>query len=126
MVVFTPSPDDKEPNRRIVSKQHLTPSRARLVEMMQRLNFGRIEQLRVARGEPEFNPPPKVTREVKFGADNGSRAESALRDFTLKAEVCEMLDQIVDIGDGVVEVLIVKHGLPFSMHVVEPSAGTRH
>lgn len=119
MVVFTPSPGDKDPSRRVVSKQQLTPNRARLVEMMQRLNFGRIERLQVVGGEPQFDPPPSVIREVKFGADNRSRAESALRDFTLKAEVCEMFDEIADISDGVVEVLIVKHGLPFSMQVAE-------
>lgn len=126
MVVFTPSPDENNPNRRVVSKQQLTPSRARLVEMMQRINFGQIKQLRVVRGQPEFEPPPEVIRELKFGADNRARAESTLKDFTLKAEVREMLDEIARIGDGVVEVLTVKHGLPFSMHVVEPSTDSRH
>ncbi|HRV31532.1 MAG TPA: hypothetical protein P5169_07450 [Kiritimatiellia bacterium] len=40
-----------------ITKSSLTPPQARLVELMQRLNFGRIEDLHVRNGEPQFTPP---------------------------------------------------------------------
>jgi len=87
--------------------------------MMQALNFGRIEQLAVAGGEPIFHPPPKVSRELKFGAENGPRPELSLDDFVLKAEVRALFDAITEIGDGVIERIEVRHGLPFRMIVAE-------
>ena len=93
----------------------------RLIEMMQRLNFGRIEDLRIRAGEPVFDPPPKVVREVKFGGDNGSRPETVISDFALKRQVQDLLEQLDQIGDGLIAVLVVKHGLPFSMQVAEDS-----
>jgi len=120
MVVSAPAPDDDgRPKPAAHSKRQLSPSRARLLEMMQALNFGRIEQLAIIAGDPAFDPPPKVTREVKFGSKNGQRPELSLHDFVLKSEVRALFDAIAEIGDGVIDVLVVKHGLPFSMQVAE-------
>lgn len=118
MVVCAPAPDDgRAPSP---SKQQLSSSRARLLEMMQALNFGRIEILSVAAGEPVFDPSPTVIREMKFGANNGTRPELSLGDFVLKAEVRELFDAITRIGDGVIDRIEVRHGLPFRMIVSEP------
>ncbi|MEK6676409.1 MAG: hypothetical protein AABZ47_12235 [Planctomycetota bacterium] len=84
---------------------------------MQSLNFGAIEDLEFAGGEPVLNPPPKVTREVKFGAENGIRPESSLDDFVLKAQVRELFAAIDEIGVGVIERIEVRHSLPFRMFV---------
>jgi len=103
----------------VPNKSSLPAGRQRLLEMMQALNFGRIEHLSVADGEPVFHPPPKVTREVKFGADNGPRPELSLDDFVLKAEVHELFDAINEIGNGIIERIEIRHGLPFRMIVAE-------
>jgi len=100
----------------------LPPARRRLVRLMQVLNFGRIEGLAVRRGEPAFDPPPRIVREVKFNGENGPRPESAKDDFLLKAEVCELLAQMEAMGDGVIERIEVKHGLPFKMTIEEDAA----
>jgi len=42
-----------------VTKAALTPARKRLVELMQEVNYGRIEELRVENGEPVFDPRPQ-------------------------------------------------------------------
>lgn len=102
-----------------VPKSSLPPGRRRLIEMMQALNFGRIEQLSIADGEPVVDPPPKRMREVKFQAENGARPELSLDDFALKAEVRELFDAITEIGDGIIERIEVRHGLPFRMIVAE-------
>ena len=86
---------------------------------MQALNFGRIEQLPIAGGEPVLDPPPKRTREIMFCAEKSIRPESSPDDFVLKAQVRELFDAITEIGDGVIERIEVRHGLPFRMIVTE-------
>lgn len=103
----------------VMTKADLTPAEARLVELMQGINFGRIECLAVRAGTLVLDPPPRVVREVKFGGENGPRPETAKEDFVLKAKVREMFAQLEALGDGAVHCIEVKHGLPFKMTVEE-------
>jgi hypothetical protein len=100
----------------------LSRPRAALIELMQRVNFGRVEGLAVRGGEPVLARRPRVIREIKFGGENGPRPEAARGDFTLKAEVRALFAQLEALGDGVVGVLEIKHGLPFRMTVEEDAA----
>jgi len=52
---------------------------------------------------------------VKFGGENGPRPEATIEDFLLKSQVIEFIDQLSRLGDGIVESLEVRHGLPFRM-----------
>jgi len=106
----------------VATKAVLSPAKGRLVEMMQQLNFGRIEDLVVRRGEPVHHPPPRMVREVKFCAENGPRPEAAKQDFTLKAQVRALFAQMNAVGDGVIARIEVKRGLPFRMTVEEVTA----
>ncbi|MFW6106569.1 MAG: hypothetical protein ACOC8H_00240, partial [bacterium] len=85
------------------AKASLTPSQQKLLTEMQRINYGRILDLTVRRGQPVMDPPPQLVREVKFGGENGPRPEAAKADFALKAQVREMLTQLEALGDGIVE-----------------------
>ncbi|NLE57388.1 MAG: hypothetical protein GX616_03445 [Planctomycetes bacterium] len=98
-----------------VTKSTLSPAQARLVDLMQRLNFGRIEDLHVLNGEPLFDPPPRVFRDVRPGRDNGPRPEAGKADFDLKTEVVDLFVHLEAVGDGVIERIEVQHGLPFRM-----------
>ena len=104
------------------TKAGLSPAQARLVEIMQRINFGRIEGLAVRGGAPAFDPRPRIVREVKFGGENGPRPEGTKVDFSLKAQVRELFAQMEAMGDGVIRSLEVKHGLPFRMTIEEDAA----
>lgn len=95
------------------TKRALSPARRRLVELMQRLNFGRIEALQVRAGEPIFDPMPQVTREYKFCSDNGPHREAGRSDCQLKNQVRDLMSLLDEVGDGTIAVLTVKHGLPF-------------
>jgi len=106
----------------VVTKAALSPARARLVELMQGLNFGRVEQLVVRGGEPVLDPPPRLVREVKFCAENGPRPETAKEDFALKAQVSDLFAHMEAMGDGVIACIEVKHGLPFRMIFEEDAA----
>lgn len=97
--------------------QDLSESRKRFLRLMQEIDFGRVEALVIRAGDPVLDPSPKVVREVKFGGQNGPRCELALRDFALRAQIIELFREFDRLQNGVIEVLTVKHGLPFNMHV---------
>ncbi len=105
-----------------VSKVSLSERRRQLVELLQELNFGRIEDLVIRDGQPVLNPPPHIIREVKFGGENGPRPERATADFRLKAQVIELFTYFDQMQDGTIDVIEVKHGLPFRMLVAEADA----
>jgi hypothetical protein len=103
-------------------KSSLTPPQARLVDLMQRINFGRIEGLHILNGEPQFDPPPRVFRDVKPGRGNGPRPEAAKSDFDLKIEVIDLFVHLEVVGNGVIERIEIQHGLPFRMTFEEAYA----
>jgi hypothetical protein len=85
---------------------------------MQKMNYGRIERLLVRGGEPVFNPPPRIVRDVKLGsADNGARPELETADFALKKEHIELFENLRSLGDGTIESIEIKSGLPFRLTV---------
>ncbi len=104
------------------SKQDLSAARVDLLELMQSINFGRIERLRIRNGEPVFDPHPVVVREIKFGGENGPRPELGNGDFLLKQQVVELFAFFDETRNGVIDVLEIKHGLPFRMIVTEVPA----
>jgi hypothetical protein len=93
-------------------RSHLTPARRRLLLLMQEVNFGKIENLIVQHGEPVFVPAPRIIREIKLGGENGTRHESTIDDFALKAPVVELFDHLVQLDSGQIECLEIRHGLP--------------
>ena len=103
-------------------KNTLSHERRRLVELMQLINFGRIERLNVRLCQPMFAPSPTVVREHKFSAENGPRPERQSDNFLLKRQVVELFEQLDAIGNGVIDEIEVKHGLPFRMIVREVAA----
>ena len=108
-----------------ITKSVLSEPQSRLVELLQRLNFGRIEGLQVRGGEPVFEPASRVVQKLKIGGDNAPRPEASLEDFWLKRQTIEMLEAIANLGDGEVLTIEVKHGLPFAMEVEQPAASER-
>lgn len=108
--------------RDVVTKQSLSPARRRLLQLMQRTHFGRIRGLKVKGGEPDFSRPIELTRTVKMAGQNGAHPAVGLKDFVLKQEVRELFAHFDRIGDGVVEKIEIKHGLPFSLEVSETVA----
>lgn len=110
------------------TKSSLTPPQQQLVELMQQVNFGRIEQLQVRNGVPLFSPPPRVIRTLKLGADNAPRPEYEFDDFRLKRQTAELLTVIQQMGNGEVLVIDVRHGLPFSLEIEHrpETTGVRH
>ena len=103
-------------------KASLSPARRRLLELLQQVNFGRLESLVIVDGEPVFDPPPRIVREIKFGGENGPRAELGASDFLLKSQVIELLAFFDELQNRTIDVLEIKHGLPFRVIVTEVAA----
>jgi len=104
---------------RHLTKSDLPRHRQWLVEEMQRVNFGRIEGLSIQAGQPVPNSQEKTVREIKIGGQNGPRPETSVEDFQLKQEVLELFDRCDRLQNGVLDVLEIKHGLPFRLLVSE-------
>jgi hypothetical protein len=103
-----------------MTKSSLSTPQKRLLEIMQKMNFGRIEGLVIRAGEPAFSPPPRIVKDVKLGApDNGARPELESADFTLKREHIELFENLRRFGDGTIESIEIKSGLPFRLMVEE-------
>jgi hypothetical protein len=96
-------------------KRDLTSAERRLLGLLQRVNFGRVRNLVIRKGQPVFEPPPRTQRDHKLGGQNGARTESNFADFALKNEVVEMFRQFDALGNGTVINLEVRGGLPFLM-----------
>lgn len=105
---------------RTQTKLSLSPARRKLLELLQWMNYGCLENLLIRCGEPSFDPPPLIVRDHKFQGENGPRPERGLVDYQLKPQVLELFDHFDQQQRGTIQVLEVKHGLPFRMVLREP------
>lgn len=105
------------------TKQALSSGARRLVELMQRIGFGRIEHLHMVGGEPTFTPMPRVVREVKLGGAPGGDAAARPAEFSLKQAVVELLAELKTTGEGSTVSIEVRHGLPHRLLVQEVANG---
>lgn len=100
-----------------LTKQDLSPARQQLIEMMQRLNFGRIEHLEVRHGEPVVQPAPFATQSIKIGAESGPAVQIHLKNFQLRDSHLHLLQHLDAIGNGVIDELEVRHGIPQQLKI---------
>lgn len=104
-----------------IARSALSHARRKLVDLMGEIGFGTLEGLIVLAGEPVWRPAPRIIREVKL-AGEPAWSSSAADDFALKAQVVALFAQFDMMGDGRIERLEIKHGLPFRI-VIESSVG---
>ena len=108
-----------------LTKSALPPSCQHLVEEMQRIGFGNINELHVRGGLPVFDPKPRIIREILFTGAPTGRSRAIAADFNLKPEVVELFGILAKIGDGMILSLTVRDGLPQMVEmedVFEPPA----
>ncbi len=106
-----------------LSKQGLSEDRLKLVELMQDINFGRIERLRVRGGSPVVAPARLSSAITSSGARTVPGRNGPRQTFYSKRKVAELFVECLDrLQDGVVDVLEIKHGLPFRMTTTEVAA----
>jgi hypothetical protein len=108
---------------RPTSSKDLLPSERSLLEAIRGVGFGHIEFLRIHAGEPVLDPWPSVIADVKFGVDRQEIHSTPGSDFELKREVAEFFEYTREVDDGEIRLLVVRHGLPFTMEI-EPLGRT--
>ena len=90
----------------------LSAPRQELIQLMQQLYFGKIEDLVVLSSEPSFSPAPRIIQEIKLGGSEAERPVQRNDNFTLKRHITELFDQFDRLPDGAVVTIEVRHGLP--------------
>lgn len=104
-----------------MSQDQLSISEAqkRLLQLMQEVHYGKVEDIVISGGEPVMGLPVKVMRDVKLSGECSKRPILADRDYLDKPQVAEMLRQFKRLGDGIVQLVDIHDGLPFRIHIVE-------
>ena len=103
-------------------KRDLSHNCMQLLELMQRINFGRIEGLQVVNGEPILGSIKSARSVHKLKGENGPRPALGIADCSLKQEVYELFRLIDRVGDGEVDLIEIKYGLPFIVELNEVPA----
>ena len=93
----------------------LSVSRRVFVRQCQRLGFGKITSLTVSEADPVFTQATDVFMDVKLDNDDSARPEQSLADFVLPAETVRFFAQLDTIGNGVVEHVEIRAGVPRRM-----------
>jgi len=92
--------------------EHSTPAQQQLIRLLQDVQFGRIENLVIKNGQPLFDPPPIVTRIVRFHDGPEPKALPPKTDSCLHTSHVRLLDLLRSIQDATIATLIVDAGLP--------------
>ncbi|MFQ5732745.1 MAG: hypothetical protein ACE5KM_12430 [Planctomycetaceae bacterium] len=102
---------------RTMMKSSLSPQRASLLEAMQSLRYGWIRNLPVREGEPVLDEGVAIVQNVKMNGRNNPHPLLAAEDYALKHEATALFAQLDALQTGLIEVIEVKDGLPFQLHV---------
>lgn len=102
---------------RAVMKSSLSPLRAELLQLMQTLRYGWIRNLTVRDGEPMLDENVAVIQNVKMNGRNAPHPALTVDDYALKREAVALIAQLDALQNGLIEVIEVKDGLPFQLHV---------
>ncbi len=101
----------------LLKRSDLLESERKLVELMENLNFGRIEHLRFRDGKPILQPLPRVIAAVKMTSED-RKADSEIRSgWCLRQCLIDLFSLMQRVGEGELLVVDVRHGLPFSVEI---------
>ena len=102
-----------------VNSRSLSQSRTRLVRLMQRLRFGRIEDLWIQQGEPVWTPAPRAIRSIRLGRVHRGVRRSGTRNFHVKKPLVELFALFDHEQSLVISELEFQDGLPFRIGIIE-------
>ena len=97
-----------------MAKGALNPSQYRTVQIIEKLVFGRIEQLLIQNGEPLYERATRIVQEIKLGSEPERRPDRSSADLTLKKEFESLFNHLTQIRDGIVDIEI-RHSIPFKL-----------
>lgn len=99
--------------RRVEPRMHeLSPNDARLVELMESIQYGSIRKLRIRNGEADLDSKYKVSWTVKIRGCDPTESKAVPTDFAVRSDVVKLLIRLRQIGNGTIKKLTVQAGLP--------------
>jgi hypothetical protein len=99
-----------------LTKRSLDPVELKLVETIEELGFGRIEQISIRDGRPCFERGTQVVQEIKLGSEIETSVEHSSADLTLKREFERLFKHFNQVRDCPADIEI-RHGVPFKLSV---------
>ncbi len=96
-----------------------SPARQRLATMIQELEFGHIDGLHVARGEPLFSPRPRRKRVFNLTADDAHTSRLPGRDYRLRT-LRALFRRLDAIQEPAIVSILVQDGLPVRLTICDP------
>ena len=94
-----------------------TAAETALLDIIRRTGFGTIEHLRISGGRPVIDANTEIEHEFKLSGVEQARQAIPDEQYAQKPQVRAMFERFTEIGDGLVEALDVRDGLPFKMTV---------
>ena len=98
-----------------LKRSSLSPGCRRLLDLLRQVDFGFIDNLTVANGQPVLDPPPRFVRVIKLKDGARARTKRDVSDFVLKEQIIQLLACMQEIGDGTINRIEVQDGLPFKV-----------
>ena len=99
-------------------RQHeLSVSQRKLLILMEKVSYGRINNLEIRKGEPIISPESTIMRDMKPGADDSHIVPDD--DFVLKKKVTDFFEQLIEIKEGFIRKIEIRGGLPILMQIEE-------
>ncbi len=105
---------------RRMTKNELSVPQRKLLGLMQKVGYGRINNLTVEKGEPVLSTDSSIERDLKLGAND--YFPKAGEDFVLKKKMAEFFDQLTEIKDGFIRKIEIRGGLPILLQIEEKIA----
>lgn len=90
-----------------------------LISTMHRVQYGRFEHLRIENTEPIFSPPPRLIQVKRIGSCEPVIAVPD--DWILKEPILDLLREFAALGNGTIERLEFRRGLPCLLEFAVPS-----
>ncbi len=98
----------------------LKPSERRLIEMVRKVGYGCLTNIRVDDGEPRFAPRLIARRKYRLGRpDTGRCIRPVHDDFKLKDQHRDFIAKLRAIKEGVIVSIEIEDGLPVHLVVQE-------
>ena len=98
------------------STPNLSEAERKLLRLMSDVGFGRIKQLRVINGQPNFSNI-RIIRDIKLGAQDDVQRPSG--DFALKRELRAFFTVLRRLDAAIIRKVEIRHGLPAHLQVEE-------
>lgn len=101
----------------------LTAAQRSLFHIMRDYQFGRIENMHVAAGQPVLDHGVRLVRITRLDRDVSRPDALDGDDFQLKQPLCELFDQLMRLQDCIVVRIEFRHGLPMQLETTQDCCG---